>query len=230
MPILPSVGRKSARVRAVIIGIYTVLTLGGITMVYPFLITVTCSVSNVYDYDKYHVFPKYLFDRDERYLKYIAEKYHAILQGFTHPFSLFASCYDAPEHWATFRDMSFEDGVIDRYFPRVRTYPEQKKTFKAIFEDYQEFMDGYDKDNCQLLFSRKSNAAYQKFLEKRYKDLYLARSGLTSRQISKKELTEKALDLMSRTDKGLIIKTPDKKPCDYAYVFKIERYHHPKID
>ena len=33
-----------------------------------------------------------------------------------------------------------------------------------------------------------------------------------------------------RTDQGLVIKTPDKKPCDYAYVFKIERYHHPKID
>ena len=33
-----------------------------------------------------------------------------------------------------------------------------------------------------------------------------------------------------RTDRGLVIKTPDKKPCDYAYVFKIERYHHPKID
>jgi len=32
------------------------------------------------------------------------------------------------------------------------------------------------------------------------------------------------------TREGLIIKTPDKKPCKHAYVFKIERYHHPKID
>jgi len=32
------------------------------------------------------------------------------------------------------------------------------------------------------------------------------------------------------TGKGLIIEVPDEKPCDYAYVFKIERYHHPKID
>ncbi|MHC4556045.1 MAG: alpha-L-fucosidase [Planctomycetota bacterium] len=32
------------------------------------------------------------------------------------------------------------------------------------------------------------------------------------------------------TRKGLIIETPDKKPCKHAYVFKIERYHHPKID
>jgi alpha-L-fucosidase len=33
-----------------------------------------------------------------------------------------------------------------------------------------------------------------------------------------------------RTEEGLVVKTPDKKPCDYAYVFKIERHHHPKID
>jgi len=32
------------------------------------------------------------------------------------------------------------------------------------------------------------------------------------------------------TRKGLIIKTPGKKPCKHAYVLKIERYHHPKIN
>ena len=32
------------------------------------------------------------------------------------------------------------------------------------------------------------------------------------------------------TRKGLVIKMPDQKPCDYAYVIKIERHHHPKID
>jgi hypothetical protein len=32
------------------------------------------------------------------------------------------------------------------------------------------------------------------------------------------------------TRKGLIIDTPDTKPCKHAYVFKIERHHHPLID
>ncbi|MGD8499453.1 MAG: alpha-L-fucosidase C-terminal domain-containing protein, partial [Phycisphaerales bacterium] len=32
------------------------------------------------------------------------------------------------------------------------------------------------------------------------------------------------------TRNGLIIETPDKKPCKHAYVFKIERCHHPPID
>jgi len=32
------------------------------------------------------------------------------------------------------------------------------------------------------------------------------------------------------TDDALIIKTPQEKPCEHAYAFKIERHHHPKID
>jgi len=32
------------------------------------------------------------------------------------------------------------------------------------------------------------------------------------------------------TREGLVIETPNRKPCKHAYVFKIERYHHPKID
>ena len=32
------------------------------------------------------------------------------------------------------------------------------------------------------------------------------------------------------TRQGLVIETPDNKPCKHAFVFKIERYHHPKID
>jgi len=32
------------------------------------------------------------------------------------------------------------------------------------------------------------------------------------------------------TREGLVIETPDEKPCKHAYVFKVERYHHPRID
>ena len=40
---------------------------------------------------------------------------------------------------------------------------------------------------------------------------------------------DKELD-WKMTRQGLVIEVPDKKPCDYAFVFKIERYHHPRID
>ena len=39
---------------------------------------------------------------------------------------------------------------------------------------------------------------------------------------------DKELDWVM-TKQGLIIKTPEKKG-NYAYSFKIERHHHPKLD
>jgi len=33
----------------------------------------------------------------------------------------------------------------------------------------------------------------------------------------------------SLTRDGLVVDMPDKRPCDYAYVLKIERYHHPRL-
>jgi alpha-L-fucosidase len=32
------------------------------------------------------------------------------------------------------------------------------------------------------------------------------------------------------TRRGLVIDTPEKKPCEHAFVFKIERYHRPRIE
>ena len=33
----------------------------------------------------------------------------------------------------------------------------------------------------------------------------------------------------SLTRSGLVVEMPEEKPCDHAYVIKIERYHHPKL-
>jgi len=33
-----------------------------------------------------------------------------------------------------------------------------------------------------------------------------------------------------RTSKGLEVEMPDERPCEHAYVVKIERYHHPRIN
>jgi len=33
-----------------------------------------------------------------------------------------------------------------------------------------------------------------------------------------------------RTKLGLEVEMPEERPCDHAYVIKIERHHHPKLD
>ena len=57
MPVISPIGRKSLAGRLTIIAIYTTLILGGLTIIVPFLITLTASVSSDYDLKKYRLIP-----------------------------------------------------------------------------------------------------------------------------------------------------------------------------
>ncbi len=77
MPIIPAIGRKSLKMRALIAGVYALLILGSITTVYPFLMMVGTSVASLTDYEQYSVVPRYLHDDTALRSKYLQEKYRA---------------------------------------------------------------------------------------------------------------------------------------------------------
>jgi alpha-L-fucosidase len=55
-------------------------------------------------------------------------------------------------------------------------------------------------------------------------------AGFYKEEIKRISLLGDGKDLKwSLTRKGLMVEMPDEKPCDHAYVLKIERYHHPKL-
>ena len=76
MPIIGSVGRRSFKVRLLNGTIHAVLILGGITMVYPFLVMLAGSVKSPVDRTTLEVIPSYLYDDDELYKKYLEAKYN----------------------------------------------------------------------------------------------------------------------------------------------------------
>ncbi len=54
--------------------------------------------------------------------------------------------------------------------------------------------------------------------------------GFYKEEIKRVSLLGDGKDLKwSLTRRGLIVEMPDEKPCDHAFVIKIERYHHPKL-
>ena len=68
-------------------------------------------------------------------------------------------------------------------------------------------------------------------LEEEKEDLGPAYPGFYKEEIKRITMLGHGKDLdWKLTRKGLVIETPDKKPCKHAFVFKIERHHHPKID
>lgn len=74
MPIIPVIGRKSQKMRALIWGLYAVLSLGGVTMVFPFMLMLGVSVSSDYEAEYFPLLPAYLYSDHALFGKYIYEK------------------------------------------------------------------------------------------------------------------------------------------------------------
>jgi ABC-type glycerol-3-phosphate transport system permease component len=75
MPIIPTVGRKALRVRILIGAIYAILSLGAVTMVYPFLLMLATSITSSTDTNEYRVVPRFLYDDAALFAKYADDKY-----------------------------------------------------------------------------------------------------------------------------------------------------------
>ena len=75
MPIISNVGRKAWSVRIITALLYFVLTTGGVTMLYPFLLMIATSMTDQVDYNEYRLIPRYFTQDEARFQKFIAEKY-----------------------------------------------------------------------------------------------------------------------------------------------------------
>jgi ABC-type glycerol-3-phosphate transport system permease component len=76
MPIISVVGRKQRKIRLLIGALYVILTLGALTMVYPFLLMVSTSFTSPVDQNEFRLIPRYLRDDAMLYRKYVEAKYN----------------------------------------------------------------------------------------------------------------------------------------------------------
>ena len=75
MPIIPLIGRRSWKMRTLIIIVYAVLIGGSATTVYPFLIMLGSSVTSLADFQQYRVVPRYIYNDKALMVKYLDDKY-----------------------------------------------------------------------------------------------------------------------------------------------------------
>ena len=74
MPLIPIVGRKSLGVRALVASLYLALTLGAVTMIYPFWLMVSTSTTGNADWREFRLLPRYWTSRLDRFRKYVVDK------------------------------------------------------------------------------------------------------------------------------------------------------------
>ncbi|MBI4023600.1 MAG: carbohydrate ABC transporter permease [Verrucomicrobia bacterium] len=165
MPIIPTIGRRTPRFLSLFFVLYLLLAAGAGTMLYPFLMTLTASVSNEWDYERYSVVPRYLMDRRELYAKFLAEKY------LQRDFSIFASAYRAPAHWKSFRSLREDSGLFIHHLRLVGCEKTRMQQLKAIAADYAEWVKSHDVSNTLPLFDRFTRIQYQDFLRKKYENV-----------------------------------------------------------
>lgn len=76
MPLIAKVGRKAWNIRLLFAVFYGLLIGGGLSMVYPFLMMLSNSVTSNADWKEFRLAPKYFFDRREQFRKLMVEAEH----------------------------------------------------------------------------------------------------------------------------------------------------------
>ena len=103
MPLLTAVESRSVRGRLLQAGVVLALTLGGITMVYPFAVMVSGSLQSEVDQAQAGLVPRFLFDPADLYRKFLETK---------HNFDL--SAYDRARELRVFSFAALDPPTMDR--------------------------------------------------------------------------------------------------------------------
>lgn len=169
MPIISDIDRKSVKGRAVTAGIYLALVIGGITMVYPFAVMLTGSVSNGFDYDRRDPMPRYLWSRSDRFMHmlcaYFPPAHRASLRQLREFFP------DLPAEWQIWSQIGDDTKVSDAWAARQLAAlgePARRAALEAAANDYAGFMADWDVTETILAYDNRYIAP---FLRGRYHTL-----------------------------------------------------------
>ena len=103
MGVLLASERQTAKGRIFLAFVYSVLVLGGLTMVLPFLIMLASSISGPYDYNRHSPVVRALWDRDDRFMRSLATYFPRF------PHEIYP---DAPESWGSWATVARDaDGI-----------------------------------------------------------------------------------------------------------------------
>jgi ABC-type glycerol-3-phosphate transport system permease component len=180
MALLATVGRKSLKPRIFITLCYLALIILGVTMVTPFLIAITGSTSNDFDYERFWPLPRYFWSEDDRYMKCLVPYFNGY-RNWTKQMK--AALPEMPDHWNSWsligRDVKGVDRISERY---ISEFKKNSETQKLIAADYAEFTQNYPLSD-KVVYPAQVNVI--KFLLSTYEAKY------------KKEFPQKAADMSS---------------------------------
>ena len=154
MAVILTVERKTAKARIFLALVYAVLSLGGLTMVWPFLVMLAASLTGPYDYYRYSPVVRAFWDRSDRFMRYVAACYPRF------PAEVFP---EAPAHWGSWivvaRDREGGRRFADRHLAGLDD-PASAVRWTRMAADYAAFNRAYDLRNSACAFDPRDVAGF----------------------------------------------------------------------
>jgi len=189
MAVILTVERKTGKARIFLALVYAVLSLGGITMVWPFLVMFAASLTGPYDYYRFSPVVRALWDRSDRFMRYIATCYPRF------PSDVFP---DAPAHWGSWIIVS-RDGAGCRRFAEAQLRgledPQTAAQRRRMAADYARFNRAYDIRNSTCHFDARDVAD---FLRSHFEEKVRAEDPRAYAKMSVPERRQAALERLNR--------------------------------
>lgn len=186
MALISDIGRKTVKNRILIFSIYFLLSLMGLTMVVPFMITISGSASNDLDYERFSPLPRCIWSENDRFVKALVPYFNGY-RGWQAQFQAYAPA--KPESWTNWSSIGRDYKGIEHFANTYKGSPAKPEVSK----DYAEFTHSYPLSDCEAYAQ---NIQTVNFLINEYSEKY--RKLHPEETISGSELRAKALDLLGK--------------------------------
>ena len=148
MPLLPIVGRKSPGNRLFVAFVYSALILLGTTMVVQFMITLSGSTTNDFDYERFSPIPRYCWSRADRFTKGLVYFFNDF-RGWREQLHAYAP--PVPDHWTAWNAVGRDVAGVNAFAaPYLDADPPTTDTRRRIAADYAEFCEDYPLSDTTL--------------------------------------------------------------------------------
>ncbi len=169
MPIISPNDRKGPKGRTITAGIYLALIIGGLTMVYPFMIMLTGSTGTSFDFERRSVLPRWVVSREDRFMRVLVTFFPPAHRASIRQLR----CYfpNLPDTWQLWTQMGDDAPGTDKWARQALQRledPAERKHLEAAAQDYGEFTANWNARETVLAYDARYIAP---FLRERYKTL-----------------------------------------------------------
>ncbi len=195
MALLSKVGLYRSKSVAIITVMYVVLDVGALTMVVPFLMTLTTSVTNLYDLPQYNIVPRFVFNDDELFVKHLVEKYPE--------YELIKKSYRITGA-DTLAELGESSQPLQNHFAPLeydRWAPDKLAVARQDWEDFWEQLRRHLDAVLlvELFYKPQTREMYQNFLRDKYLARWRAEHPTEAQQWNRKTQEKAAVALLNQT-------------------------------